>query len=263
VSTLPDRWEYPLCNLCGHNEQDILLANAKGTGMDLVECRRCGLRYFSPRPSWELVRSQICHAQETADRSFQTGSLMPNEQRPREQVLVDYRSYYSLMIQDALSTFGRTPTTMFEVGGGVGWFSVFAREAGIPGITGLDLDECAVKIAHDELCLDFTAGDFLEYEPRLKHDMVVALDYLEHTYHPRQDMDKLTAMLNPGGVMLLKTFLDEFDYAREMLAPPTHAIHWTTHTLRREIIERGLEIKQWRLDYGGYFVIIIAQKPTT
>lgn len=260
VANLPANWETPPCNLCGGTAVTVLLPNAKSTGMNLVECDRCGLRFFSPRPNWHLVRSQISCCALTAELAFRTGSLIPGEKRARERVLGGLHVYYGIMLHEAIDAFGRVPDSLFEIGSGVGWFQTCAREWGIPLITGIDVDECAVEIARRKLQLDVLRGDFLEYEAVTSYDMVAALDYLEHTYHPREDLDKMVAMLNPGGVLLAKTFLDELDLERSQLSPPVHSIHWTTRTLQRELTDRGLEIVSWRPDYGGYFIIIIARR---
>ena len=158
----------------------------------------------------------------------------------------------------------KIPETMFEVGGNVGWFAKAASEYGVKEIDAVDLNPLSVEIANTKMGIANYAGvamDFAEYPPHRQYDLVVALDYLEHTYTPWADLQKLTSMVTPGGVLLIKTFLDDKDTNREMLAPPTHAIHWTTPVLRGAIERTGLVIRHWADGYKGFMPEIIAQKP--
>jgi SAM-dependent methyltransferase len=275
----PEDYEYPDCDLCGSvcspdgspvvrngvrvpNPRAILIERAKGTDCNLVECLNCGLRFFSPRPKWSVVKPMVAAEKEQAQRLFDTGSFLPVDD-PVEQK-ANIHSYYTKMLADSAEVLGHIPRTMFEVGGLVGWFAVAARDFGVSWIDGCDLNPHGVDIARREHGLiGYEPGDFADYIPKRKYDFVVALDYLEHTYRPWQDLQKLAAMLEPGGVFLAKTFLDDLDVNHEQLAPPTHAIHWTTPVLRKAIERVGLTIKQFRMDYPRdhpYMPIIIAQK---
>lgn len=257
--TYPTDYETPACNLCGHHASLVLIDNAKGTNMALVECTQCGFRFFSPRPRWSVLKDLIADEKVQAENLYRWCSF--TEVPDVEVQKANVSSYYSLMMQNCNDVLGRLPQSMFEVAPCVGWLAVEARKFGIPVIDGIDLNVHGVAICNEKQGLPgIVAGDFLTYEPHRKYEMVAALDYLEHTYHPKQDLRKIADMLEPGGVFLGKTFLDEYDTKREMLAPPCHSCHWTELVLRRELANVGLDVKHWRMDYGGFFVIFVAQK---
>lgn len=254
-------YEYPNCDLCGSPADELhrrmSIEDAKGTKMNLVECTDCGLRFFSPRPPWKFVGPMVADEKEQAQRLFDTGSFLPVQDIAVQKANI--QSYYTKMLEDATRILGHIPQSMFEVGGLVGWFAVAASKFGIPLIHGCDLNPHGVRLANEQ-GIPFVACDFADYEPSQQYELVVALDYLEHTYRPWQDLQKLAGMIAPGGIFLAKTFLDELDTEREMLAPPTHAIHWTTPVLRSAIERAGLMVRQWLPGYKGWMPEIIAQK---
>ncbi len=261
----PDDYEFPACDLCGSPDsldtRQVLLENAKDTKMDLVQCTGCGLRFFSPRPKWSVLKHLIADERQQAECLYENCSFYPVEDKAAQRASI--RSYYWRMLEDVVGVLGHKPTSYFELGGSVGWFAVTAREFGVLGpYFGCDINEHAARIARAKQGLPwFIAKDFADYKPWYRYELIVCLDYLEHTYTPWQDLQKLAAMLQPGGVLLAKTFLDELDVNHEQLSPPSHAIHWTTDVLRGAVERAGLEIKNWKIDFGGYQVILIAQKP--
>jgi len=237
----------------------VLIENAKGTQMHLVECTNCGLRFFSPRPKWEVVGPLVADEKMQAEKLFANCSFFDVQDVEKQKAII--RSYYWKMLDDVTAVLGHKPTSYFELGGCVGWFAKFARDYGVPGpYYGVDINAHAVKLANEHHGCSFVACDFTSYATvRFPFDFIVCQDYLEHTYTPWTDLKRLADMLQPGGVMLLKTFVDELDTKHEMLAPPTHAIHWTTPVLRGAIERAGLTIKSWIVDYQ-FMPLVIAQK---
>lgn len=258
-----ERYEMPACNLCGCDMATVVIYNAKATGFALVECVHCGLRFFAPRPKWKVLAEAMRStndAQVEAEHYYAWGSFVPVPDPAVQKRNID--SYYRKMLDDARAVYGGEFKSMFEIAGSAGWFGVAAKATGLEVIEGVELNTFAAAICRERQGLPgIEAGDFLEYQPRRTYDLVVALDYLEHTYFPRQNLQKMADMTNPGGVVMLKTFLDELDVNHEQLAPPVHCIHWTEPTLRRAIEAAGLEIGHWLIGYGDYQIEIVAKKP--
>ena len=257
----PNDYEMPSCDLCGSDctHRKTIIENAKGTHMHLAECTECGLRFFSPRPVWSIVGPLVADEQKQAETLYANCSFFEVASVEQQKAII--RNYYWAMLDGVKAALGHMPTSYFELGGCVGWFAVFAREYGVTGpFHGVDINAHAAKIAQERQALPyFQACDFADYTPDRQYEFIVCQDYLEHTYYPWTDLQKLAGMLQPGGVMLIKTFVDELDPNHEMLAPPTHAIHWTTPVLRGALERAGLTIKSWVVDYT-FMVIIIVQK---
>lgn len=261
----PEDFEQPACDLCGSGpiHRRVLIPKANGTECTLVECTVCGLRFFSPRPKWEIVGPLVAEENEQAQRLFDNCSFFPVADPAEQKAMI--RNYYRRMLEDCTRIYGRIPQTMLEIGGNVGWFAKAASEFGVKEIDGVDLNPYAVHLAVTGHGIPHYIGmacDFADFTPVRQYAMIVALDYMEHTYRPWQDLVKMASVLEPGGVLLLKTFVDELDTKHEMLAPPSHAIHWTTPVLRGAIERAGLTVKDWRVDYG-FMPIIIANKEIT
>lgn len=258
----PDDYEHPVCNLCGSSSRWMLIENAKGTRCCLVECMDCGYRFFSPRPTWNALKPYLfahwdMHGEAQRLYDWCSFTEVPDPAKQRTNI----RSYYRSLLAMVEKDFGCVPQSMFEVGGAVGWFMVDAREYGVPLIHGLDLNKYAVEICREKQGFpDVESGDFLEYQPKRRYELVTALDYLEHSYNSRQDLAKFAEMLEPGGIFLAKTFFDEFDHEHEMLAPPVHSVHWTTPVLQRELSKVGLNICTWKEDWKGFFYVFTCRK---
>lgn len=88
---------------------------------------------------------------------------------------------------------------------------------------------------------------------------IVALDYIEHTYHPNEDLAKANAMLNPGGVLALKTFLEELDPGMTMVEYPWHSYHFFGDVLHRMITQNDFSIVHWEIDASNQ-VFLVARK---
>jgi len=259
----PQDYEYPACNLCGYAHGRELIPQAKQTHCTLVECLNCGFRYFSPRPTWESMRDYFMRGPEAeaeARNCYRWGSFFENANPEQEKASI--RNYYNMMLALVCKANGGVmPKSMYEIGCGVGWFALAARELGITEIRGIDINPFAVQVCNEKQgLLGITNGDFFDEPVTWNYDLVVAMDVLEHVYHAKETLDKISRLLWPGGLFLFKTFCDEKDIQREMLSPPTHAVHWTESILRREIERAGMNIVSWTWDYGGYMVIGIARK---
>jgi len=105
-------------------------------------------------------------------------------------------------------------------------------------------------------------------------DAVVALDVIEHTETPREDLERAARILRPGGALLLKTFYDEWHEGRELAIvsaegwqlphgyfdPVCHINHFTEPVLRRLIEQSGFDVAEWDRDEVNGLVTVYARR---
>ncbi len=255
-------WEHPDCGYCKSNflNHKQIYYNVKDTGHSLVECQVCGLRFYSPRISFEYmvkVGYGTYEASKTeAQFVFDNASFFKVEDR-EEQIAIT-RSYYTPYLKKLVEVNG-VPEDIFEVGGGIGLLGFFYKEKYKNVIyDGCEINKYCVEIANREFGLNYATGEFREYTTDKLYDCGLMMDYIEHSYNPMEDLQKMASIIKPGGVFMLKTFLEELDTKREMEAPFGHAYHFYGKVLRKMLEEVGFEIVHWIEDW--IMVTIIARK---
>ncbi|MEZ5963178.1 MAG: class I SAM-dependent methyltransferase [Planctomycetota bacterium] len=258
--------ERPACNLCGGESVRLI------RGDNFVECTSCRLRFYSPRPTWQALKDRIWNPgnaaglKKEADSMYEKGVMWgdPPDLASQFAFLANYYRGFLTTIK----RYRPDLNSIFEIGGSIGRFLRMAREAfGVPVCDGCEINFEAVKIAKEKMGLpSMVAGDFLSYSPLLNeerlprtYDCIAALDYIEHTYHPNEDLAKANAMLNPGGVLALKTFLEELDTQRTMVDYPWHSHHFFGDVLYRMVTQNGFSIIHWEV-HSENQVFLVARK---
>lgn len=254
------------CNLCGSHLHTILPKHSNKTAAKLrddwkctfVRCNDCGLMFYSPRLSEEYAVTTFLHgndAQAEAESMASKGVFFGDPISSPEAQIETLRSYYSHMYDSLSGIFhdihGRAPTSMFELGSSVGWFAkaALARSiaTGMPlKYAGVDANIYSAAIGRERMGLDIQGTTFSKYTishgQRSSYDLLVGLDYLEHTYTPKSDLEKLRTLARPGGVLVIKTFVEDNDAEGTYIHPVFHHYHFTLATLRRIIEDAGWKV---------------------
>lgn len=141
---------------------------------------------------------------------------------------------------------------LLEIGCAYGFFLSVARSQ-FRDIVGLDISEDAVAYMRRELGLPGTAADFLEYEMDERADVVCLWDTIEHLDKPHLYIEKLSDVMNSGGVVAITTgdissIVARFRGARwRQIHPPTHLHYFSKATLVRLLANYGFSVR-----YCGY-----------
>lgn len=256
--------EDSICNFCGSDSsnQTTIYENVKNTNHNLVECNFCKLRFYNPRTSFDdyLKRGFGSNesAKEEAERMYKNGSFTPNKNNKVQWENLD--NYYSNSFISKLININPSISKCYEVGGSVGFFSHFLKNK-YPYliIDGCELNKYSVQKANENFGLNYTAGVFADVMVKYdNYDAIFALDFIEHTFTPFDDLKKMYKMLNIGGIIILKTFLEELDINRTMEAPIGHSHHFFDHVLKAMIEKSGFKIIEWEIQ--GIQVKIFAIK---
>lgn len=276
------------CNLCGavshevmpdHSELSVNQLRARYDST-FVRCNGCGLMFYSPRitESYALTLMSNEAAEKEADHFINVGTLCepPIDGDPEKQkaILVNYYKGIFDRIADVFEKAnGRPPRSWFEVAAAVGWMTHAANERakerwgyGLE-VAGCDANPYSAKVAKEHWGFDIRACIMSAYQLapfQLNHyDIVVGFDFLEHTYTPLDDLKKLYSMTAPGGVIAMKTFIEELDPKGTMVHPAFHHYHFTSKTLRRIFEDAGFVIEVFDDVQGRVYaqVTVIARKP--
>lgn len=256
------------CPLCkAPSPHVLLLEDVQATEYNLVECSRCGLRFFDPGPSQEAVRQFIAqHGVAEAETCRDFGVL---ERHDGDKSPTDQKRYLQLFARlrlekcQALLEMNIPTPRVYEIGCGTGWFLKACLEAGADVRSGgCDANETAVQIACSSgdasgICWGF----FHDVAPPAKpYDIIIMNDVLEHTLTPFDDLKKAWRISSPGAMLYVKTFIDDLDPDHMMMRPPEHVIHFTRKSLRECIERAGWTVTLWNEAPEWAQVAIYARK---
>ncbi len=126
------------------------------------------------------------------------------------------------------------PGSIMDIGCGNGCLLHHAREAGWQ-VRGMELSAAAAEAIREDQGIEVDVANFLEYdnESGERYDVVVLRHVLEHLPDPILAMQKIAALLKPGGLALL-----EF--------PNTRSV---SYAVKRFLKNRGLKNKKYDADW--------------
>jgi len=196
-----------ICDLCRADSWETVYADVLGQGADLRRCTACGFKTYD---RVLVPPAEVYDKRDYADRSFRykTTSLARQTDRFIAASERAARTTYASLLRRVEDAVDRRPLRVYEVGCGWGRFLDVARERGAE-VTGCDLNPHEAANAQT-LGLDVVAGDFLDLPAPSAVDAVVLLDVLEHVWQPRALLERAVGILARGGVVLIKTFFDEW-----------------------------------------------------
>jgi SAM-dependent methyltransferase len=116
-------------------------------------------------------------------------------------------------------------------------------------VVGIELSPTAAAYGRQHLRLDVYQSDLLDAPlAEGRFDAAVLWHVLEHTHDPRTQLDRLLALLRPGGILGLRVPNMHSFGARvagrswPWIAPPGHLWYFSPHTLPRLLARCGFEV---------------------
>jgi len=163
-----------------------------GTALsDLVRCARCGHRQTDPMPADAVLESAYSDAA--------SDDYVEEEAGQRETARRALERIERHLVADAGNGAAR-PRRLLDLGC---WVGFLLAEAGARGweAVGVEPSQFASGYARDRLGLDVRTGDLLTSPLPLEHyDAIVMGDVIEHLPRPGEALDRMAALLRPGGV---------------------------------------------------------------
>jgi SAM-dependent methyltransferase len=179
----------PSCVVCGCSRSAPLISENGFTG---YQCAECGLIFVSPRPS----RQEI-------DEVYRRGEayLSPEWFLGREAIASKLRARRDVRLVRRHIEGG----SLLEIGPGRGTFLAAARRSGFD-VLGVELNPLQASYIRDKRgipCLESLDG--AEDLGAERFDVIYHRDVLSHFYDPQAEMQRLRALLKPGGLHIFET----------------------------------------------------------
>ena len=175
--------EVNCCDLCSSQEKDLV--DREG---NIVQCKRCGLRFVSPR----LVQEDIS---DDYNRNYKNYSGW-NKINPQAQLM--YKSRF-----DFLNRFIQTGKIL-DVGAGRGEFLSYAKGTNKWECFGTETSESAIEFVKNRFGLRLSLGQLesLDY-PDKSFDVVSFWHVLEHLPYPSRAIEEARRILKDNGFLFI------------------------------------------------------------
>lgn len=197
----------------------------------LYHCLSCDVEHFSParNPGHEWYEDSDIYTARDLD-------------------IVDWLAWYH---RAALEIIPVTAGRLIDVGCGNGAFVAAARDRGFDAV-GVDFSERAIesgKRTFGAISLYALSAERALKELPAPFDVVTAFETLEHMDDPRAFLAQLTALVAPGGwvvISLPNRARRPFTSAHGDV-PPHHFTRWSALALRNALTSAGLEVHHIRI----------------
>jgi glycosyltransferase involved in cell wall biosynthesis len=146
------------------------------------------------------------------------------------------------------------PAKVLEIGTATGYLTSEMVKLGC-SVTGVEQDPTMAEIARP-YCHEMIVGDMetIDLSKFGRFDAIVFGDVLEHLRNPREVLQKVHALLTPGGKVLmslpnvaniwvrLNLLFGNFNYSRVGILDETHLRFFTLQTMKQLAAESGLDV---------------------
>lgn len=247
-------WESPSCNFCNSNEKKLYLLNPRkkwyGKPLRLVECINCHLVYADPRPTFASILP-------TYESEWAEQIRIRKLNRP------NVRDIHRGVVEEAIECCDN-PKTLFDVGTGAGTLLLEARTLGLE-VAGNEINKPACEWLQKQGIRAYNIPTN-ELELDEKFDIITALDYLEHSYTPFDDLKWASRHLNPRGVFYFKTLYLGCPNHKEQgddwnLFEQGHFHYFYSTVLRNMLHDTGFKILGQKLTVAIIHIITRKVKP--
>jgi SAM-dependent methyltransferase len=210
-----------------------------GTALaDLVRCPRCGHRQTDPMPADAVLESAYAGAA-SEDYIDEEAGQRATARRALERIEARLTP-----VPIPAGNGGPRHRTLLDLGCWVGFLLAEAAERGWDAI-GVEPSEFASEYARARLGLDVRTGDLFGTELPLHHfDAIVMGDVIEHLPRPADALERMAALLRPGGIAWMALPDAGSLVARGMRARwwsviPTHVQFFTRGSMRTLLERKG------------------------
>ena len=263
-------YEITNCSVCISDLSDYFLTSRDGC--NLQQCSDCGHVFTSPRfeeAKWNkfLKLPGNSRNKQYTDNRLKYGKALARKQTDSKDEWREHIKEKNLSVIRKLESIdNKLPKSVHDVGCGVGFFLMDARDKGIE-VSGNDLNEYACERMQNDFQLDAKAETFVDLSlPENSINAVTMIDYIEHAYKPMIDIEEAFRVLEHGGLLYVDTFrIDSPDFENKgpqwnMLCW-NHVQHFSTQTLSNLIENAGFRIIKVIAPNNRSFLKIIARKP--
>jgi len=203
----------------------------------LDACRACGVAFVNPQPDDGLLSEH-----------YPKGYYATDADSPAVRAHLRWKRYD---VRRLLPRLGHLrPGRWLDVGCGIGGVLVAAREAGFDA-EGIELSAEAAAFGSARFGALIRAGTLDDFSiPAESYAVISLFHVLEHLRDPAGEIERLAAMLRPGGSLVIESPALDSASARLFgdrwfhLEVPRHLFHFTADAVARRLEEVGLRAER-------------------
>lgn len=222
--------EYIPCNFCGRDSaRPVAIQN----GFTIVQCTGCSLVYVNPRPPADALLHSYAAYHQRQGKNEQTWKALMRRIFNEMVRLLDERFPYG--------------GSLLDIGCGYGYFIELMRAKGWRTV-GIDPSPTTVAAARARgLTVHETSLD--SFSAAGSFDAITAFYVLEHLTDPRGALEKIFALLKPGGLLVVRVphttplvrLLSLLGIRNNLYDAPFHLYDFSPATLRLLLETAGFE----------------------
>ena len=213
------------CPVC-YSKDFVFLYGKKDSKLEIedrrLRCRSCGVIFIQNRLSPEFIIWKFYQKR--------------NPIGPTEKYLE--KKKYLKKIAEKLEKFLPEGASVFDIGCGGGAFLKFLLDKGYK-VSGLEVGESAKEEAERVLGIKdvVRVGDFLETNFKGEtFSAILITDVVEHLHNPHLYLEKISSILKPGGLIIIRTpnsdsLMQRLLKSRWMLASPRHVVLYNRESI--------------------------------
>lgn len=232
---------------CGKCEKgDYKFWAKEFTGIEIVKCQKCALKFVSPRKKEEEIEEVY------GDHYWEKlGHTSFNLKRSKE-----FFNYDMLSLMKGIEYCPLENPSILDIGAGQGGYLKAAKLAGYNKLTANDIND-AREAELNKFGIPLIVGNIVSTNVG-KYDLINAQHVLEHVTDPFKFLKAIKTSLNPGGVAHIsvpnvggivdawKSTLSRIGLKKKQaykhLAPWHHIFFFNTKSLKHVLEESGFEV---------------------
>ncbi|MCP4137475.1 MAG: class I SAM-dependent methyltransferase [bacterium] len=246
------------CVVChGKNKKKLFQKSSrKGDFFTLVKCKKCGLRYISPRPDPADMGAYytLDYFTSRTDRGYNDYFSTEIEREIKRVLELNLEDLGFFSYEKELRERGN-PGSVLDIGCAAGYSVACMKERGWDS-TGVDVSAGCIEFGKSR-GLSVVEGDYLDLDFGKKFNLITLWATIEHLHYPGRFLEKAYKDLEDNGMLYLSTcraggvnFMRLFGSRWRYYNFPEHLYFFSYPLLKKLLEQKGFKVVQYKT-YGS------------